>query len=281
MAQNKVAQFAGGQDVFGDNGECYCYEAPIAGGHVVRPFFNYGGEEGLGPPLYVPNVHAEAPVKVYSDKALALRKEIAELESRRSGLRAEAARAEEDARQIKDRLREIDALRYVDDILSGCITHFFAVADYGKARVLTRDEFISENDNRHDQGFKLLTLFGKTKGDLRWRLNQYSDGSGSYQETGYPFPSEEEAMTFAKEFTARKLLDPEVLGSEYRLANWIASAIDLGVEVPADLVARNRERKLERLRTAAENKRQEWEGANAALREAEAVTAPEPTREEG
>jgi len=35
--------------------------------------------------------------------------------------------------------------------------------------------------DRYDKGFKLITLFGKDKNDLQWKINQYKDGSGSWK----------------------------------------------------------------------------------------------------
>lgn len=41
---------------------------------------------------------------------------------------------------------------------------------------------------------RLLTLYGMSKGNLEWKLNQYSDGSGNNATTVHPCCSYEEAI---------------------------------------------------------------------------------------
>ena len=59
--------------------------------------------------------------------------------------------------------------------LNGEITHL--VIDQYKYSIETLVDAVSPND-RYDDDIKLITLFGRSKGDLEFRINGYSDGSG-------------------------------------------------------------------------------------------------------
>jgi hypothetical protein len=94
------------------------------------------------------------------------------------------------------------ALNRIEDFIDKKITHL-AVFGYGAPKVATFDEAMRDFEyGRFSNDIKLLCLFGKSNGDLEWRVNQYYDGSGSWKEV-IPCQSEAEALTAVKEHTEK------------------------------------------------------------------------------
>ena len=90
-----------------------------------------------------------------------------------------------------------DALKRVLDFVNGGITHIVTIGWSGKPIIHTRAEYFKHDDYGRD--VKLLTLYGKSNGDITWKLNQYSDGSGCDYEV-YCFKSEDDARKFCQEY---------------------------------------------------------------------------------
>jgi len=72
-------------------------------------------------------------------------------------------------------------------------------------------------------GIKLVSLFGKSNGDLEYRLNTYSDGSGGWT-TIHPFRTYEEAFEKFTEILKNKSISDEV----------IKQAEECGIELDPD-----------------------------------------------
>ena len=86
---------------------------------------------------------------------------------------------------------------------------------------------------------KLLSLFGRTNGDLTWQLHRYFDGS-SHRKVVIPARSEEEAKGHLRE-KMREFVDRAAAGNR-KLDDgaWFSTkhleiAEELGVHVPEDL----------------------------------------------
>lgn len=100
------------------------------------------------------------------------------------------------------------------------------VVSYGRVTLKTKDEaLIDANGQRYEKELKLVTLFGDTKGNLEFRINQYMDGSGSYCEC-YPCLSREEA-----DQTVQLIFNAAFAGDDYH-EQFAESAKSLGIEVP-------------------------------------------------
>lgn len=171
----------------------------------------YDDDEGLEPiidedhPFLVERVYDSPPTQRTSEDLARLEQEMAKLRAERTTLLAQqrASQAEYDA--IRLRCAGIEQLRGVFDYIDGKITHYVltgwdeavSVVPFGD----TKAEYARERD-----GKKLLVLFGDSKRNLSWKLNQYSDGSGQYSVV-YPATSEEEAKTIARRVLSEKLQD--------------------------------------------------------------------------
>lgn len=87
-------------------------------------------------------------------------------------------------------------------------TKWIAVTIYSEWHVVEfNDESVSDLLNRYEglrygsekrfDSMRLLSLYGKTGGDLTFKINEYSDGSGSDREVSF-FKTKEEALSFVQ-----------------------------------------------------------------------------------
>lgn len=103
----------------------------------------------------------------------------------------------------KKKFAQYEKLKRLEDFIDGKITHAVVVdINYSSWGVITIKElgaalYENDEDRRYNRPTKLVTLFGKSNGDLQWQVNQYSCGSGSSQEI-IPCESREEAMEEAQ-----------------------------------------------------------------------------------
>lgn len=78
------------------------------------------------------------------------------------------------------------------DFISGDVK-YLVTESYGSIDIEEfNDTIVSKDGNRFDS-IKLLSVFGRTDGDLAYKVNQYNDGSGSWK-TIYPCKTKEEAL---------------------------------------------------------------------------------------
>lgn len=176
------------------------------------------------PPVEVQNKEIQKLEEVISNK----RKELAELE-------VKIITTKKDHTALLANLKKTDALQYIDDIIEGRITHIVEVS-FRSVRIHEFDEFIRTR-YRHDKGLRLLSLYGASKGDLQFKVNEYTDGSGSDTEV-YPAPSKEIADALAKKLLIDIVKDTEKQitekGSSYIGADMLKSMTDLGI--PSDII---------------------------------------------
>jgi len=234
-----ASTFAKGDTVFLSDGQEVEYIAGSVGEHVVRPILNdVDDEPHYGRPFTVYEVFVEAPVAKYDERIAKLRAEVEELEAKAKAARTASQDFERGERERRERLRTHDSLQRLDDLLAGRITHA-VVAEYCGASIQTFDEvLVYRRDNGREEGLKLLTLFGKSGGDLTWGVNRYYDGSGSNQ-TIYPACSYEEALEiWTRLWDAAMAEFRTKTGYMHGLNYWIEAGKKVGVELPADVAER-------------------------------------------
>lgn len=207
-----VTSAAPGTIVYDRAGHEAKYVVPLPGGdHLVRPgvtYYSDGPEQNedisyegvaewyevfLKPPVEALNAEVAALNAVLVD----LRKTIRVVTEERRVLDTQMA-----AR--KDHIKQHEQLAQLDDYIAGKITHF-VIKDMGydgehcRAIAIRPFDQAMKTEERWDRsgGLKLLTLFGKSKGDLTWRINRYSDGSGSHHDEAIPCTSLEQARAVA------------------------------------------------------------------------------------
>lgn len=276
-------KFQAGQTVFDEHGAEYEYVSALDSGHVVRQKFeaNRDGDDDeveswLGAPTVLHRVlptHDAAKAKI-SAKLADIQRSIEKENERLSQLREETHVMRREKEQI-DKQRKADyakhtALSRIDDFIAGKITHF-VTENYEGVFLESLAAGLASTD-KYDRDLKLLSLYGDSNGDLQWKINRYSDGSGGFNKDVYPFCSEEEALAFARKLVSDELADMvagkcPMNGAGVPAALHIAvnSASRFGVEVPQQLLDAKRAADLKHAEAVVAKAQEELNKAIAAL----------------
>ncbi|WP_105430179.1 hypothetical protein [Neorhizobium sp. T6_25] len=223
--------------------------------------------EDVGPSKLVDKIFQAAPVAVIDERFIAAQTKLSDIENQYQARFAEIVKAE---RQIKDRLAKLkkyEGLDRLEDFIDGNITHLVLVDEDYKIVGLER---LDEMEYGRKRGMKLVTLFGASGGDLVWRVNQYSDGSGSGSWEIIPCASEEEAVAKRAERILRDVQDSFAAFAPdrpYWLLRRVEKAIEFDITVPDSIMARYKECKKLELATAEANARKAVADAQAKLDE--------------
>lgn len=121
---------------------------------------------------------------------LGLRNEIAERRKELEGVLQEAA-------ERMAKLKQHKGLERLEDFVAGRITHYVKYS-YGPPEIIRFEDATTDDASGRVNKLKLLTLFGRTNGNLEWGLNRWSDGSGC-SSTVIPCTSYLESVGVAKE----------------------------------------------------------------------------------
>lgn len=199
----------------------------------------YEDEEGCEPryakPFYVDAVYDfEYFQKEHPDVVLR-RQQIAELNEKLIALRAEIQAAEKSRPAILARLKQIPALEALEDVIEDRITHFVH-EDYCHTTVVDRSMLDYKENGRdcHPKKFRLLSLYGSSRGDLEFNIHEYCDGSGNSRYQVWPFKSREAAVSFAH----LRLLDRLADTTSNRDPKYLLDSFEkCGIDAPAELVA--------------------------------------------
>lgn len=189
-------------------------------------------------------LYTKPPVEVVDEVIKVKQAELETLRKEHLDLTFRATSAE---KEVKDRLAKLAKYRGLENIeafLEGKVTHVVSI-DYGGAHIKTFEELATYYEergyNKHPAGVKLITLFGDSKGDLEWRINDYRDGSGSSR-TMYPCAGHEDAVAKRNEILTDALTSAVAAPKDYQYRNkGIARAVEnmlaAGLPVPEDAAA--------------------------------------------
>ncbi|MES2910575.1 MAG: hypothetical protein V4718_04255 [Pseudomonadota bacterium] len=240
-----------GDTVFSEDGRQAEYVAFREEGHIVMPMYREDDDEFAsapwpGEPAFWHEVFAKAPIPVVDkdvEEATAelvrVNSQVAEAYAQLELMRKERAEFARDQRAIRDRLKENEGLRNIDAFLTGEITHF--VRSENVPIIETADEALVRGSDRGRKEIRLLGLFGDSdKGDLRWKVCTYGDGSGGSMTEVIPCLSLEEARDRAAALLVG-LTFPRLRSgalSDYHGQDAVKLAGELGVAVPEDIAAK-------------------------------------------
>lgn len=226
----------------------------------------------LDHPRVVDRVFDTAPVEIYDKRVASLLDELGKLEERRNALRTEISTSE---RQHKDRIQKLakfQPLQRIEDFLDGKITHYVISEGYHRDEdghyqlKISTPQQEKSGDECHSRELKLLTLYGKSDRSVEWKLNYYSDGSGSSSHFCWPCTSIEEAKALAArlfEEACRKIL---ANNNQARYANYLLqSACAIGVTPPEWVAASSKKASLEYAQREVAEAQRALEAANARL----------------
>jgi hypothetical protein len=170
--------------------------------------------------------------------------EIAKQQELLKSIRAEVAAARADLqefareeKQRQERLTRHEQLTHLVDWIDGKITHL-AVSKYDGWYIseVGGEDSSADESRRGSKVLKLLTLWGKSDGNLNWRLSQYSDGSGIADNEVIPCASYDDALEEIK-----KRIDQEVEvwraeGKSSLLARAHSTADRYNIPLPDDVL---------------------------------------------
>lgn len=183
---------------------------------------NYNTFSGL---YAVDYIYDTAPVKLYSKDIVDLNNSISKLKDEERDIKNRISSLNEKEKYVLDKLKNFDKLQYLLDFIDGKITHYVFIR-WGNIEIVEYKNSMS--DYSHDM--KLLSLFGNTKGDIAWRLNQYSDGSGCNTEV-IPCLSYEMALE-----EAQKVVDKFVAEKTNYRKDIIESAKKYNLSIPEEYI---------------------------------------------
>jgi hypothetical protein len=217
--------FSTGDTVYLESGERALFVCAHGQGFIVEPLYGEDEEEFPDGVKSADRVYAEPPVAKKSEDIIRLDAKIDEKRNELHALQAEVRAAQKEQGELRKRLSVHAALARVDDWLAGRMTHFVKISEYERIEPVTKAELLKEEDRSSD--LRLVCLFGKTDGNLQWRVNRWRDGSGSWTDI-LPFANYEDAFTFCAAEIPKRL---ETADDGYRRDNLVESARKLGLAI--------------------------------------------------
>jgi hypothetical protein len=240
MNENQFNPIKSGSTVYNRKGEVGSYISETPEGHLVRPAYIenlYGDEvveEFVGLALW-PEIFTEAPVAKLNEEVARLNKEIDAKLAALLVLQSSAANHEKENRARLEKLKKYNGLEKLEEMLDDKITHF-VIERYGDIFIQSKEEAL-KSDSPWNVEKKMLCLFGDSKGDLTWQLNDYRDGSGSWVRV-YPEMSMENALATAKKRWDVLVAQWRAKGVESNRGRILDIAKRFKWEAPPDLIER-------------------------------------------
>lgn len=207
-----------------DGTEVVVIEKTEKGSYLVEPYYTYidllGEEVGVsrsGRLEIVNEVFESPPVRKVDESITHKTKILQEIEKSIIEKRKELKDLEKSTEDKLNKFKKHKALKNLEDFIEGNIKYLCIVRTcYGFSFDI--QEYIGSEHNplydfRTQGDLKLLTLFGKSNGDLQWKINQYTDGSGVYHEV-FLCKSKEEAVETVKVIIEEKLSKETTLSDD-------------------------------------------------------------------
>ena len=194
------------------NGDEIVVIEKIKSGFLVAYIAEDGRDEYIDDenPIIVKHVFDRPPTMKHDEIIDTLRSTILQLRKDKQELESSIATIDDENKERIKKYKQYKQLENLDDFLDGKITHYVHLS--WNLKIVERD-----NDKDVDNDSRLLTLFGNSKGDLCWRLNQYSDGSGCNEHV-VPCTSYEDALSVMQTHIALSVKDKRPDGSIIRAA---------------------------------------------------------------
>jgi hypothetical protein len=277
-------KFEPGQKVYSEAGDIGEYVSQLPeGAHVVRQLFESDFEDEDREPSFARRVGAletwrrcfNEPPRALVDAIVAeklaaaqkLRVEIHDLE-------AQARKLKQDEKQTKERLAEIEALRHLDDLFAGRITHYAirTGGTRGHWGVYPHEHAMQLGSDRYDP--RRLTLYCRDAKAAAWTFYGGRDSPGEL--SCFPYNSESAARAKVQEMITAELAEQVREFSSYYAVDIVKNALHYGVEVPAEITRKLLAEKTSHARHDVAMAEVQLSKAVAAL---QLLTAPSPAGE--
>lgn len=174
-------------------------------------------------PYVVDKVYDAVPKEKLNAEVAAIQERIKELSAERNNLSGDVRDLEAQMATRKKAIQQHEQLKFLEDYIAGKITHYVEVCGYDTPKIVEFSKEFCNASNQYDRprALKLLTLFGDSQGNLSWRLNRYSDGSGSGGTDVFPARSMEEAVEFIKDYITKQAAE-----TVERPRDWVVSTAE-------------------------------------------------------
>lgn len=173
---------------------------------IVQEIFvtKEGDEIPSGERFTTKSLH-DSPVESYANREKSrINSEIAKLQLEAENALREVKKLREERKFNQALLSEIKKItagiskldaKFLADALSGNVKYAVNASYYSVEEPVLFDSLIKQSDRYDFESLKLMTVFGRSNGDLTYKINQYSDGSGSSNE--YFFARDESELSAA------------------------------------------------------------------------------------
>lgn len=184
------------ETVYLRDGSSVILHEELSKGFVIEKICLYHGWEGeeveepSGIKEVVDSVFKKPPSPVFSKQIEQARKtletincDISESRKENSGIQSEVRSAKKEYSELLSTLKKVPVLKNIERIMNEDVVYFAYLTGWRNKYSIKKinDTYCDEGDS-YDRGMKLLSLFGDSKGDFSYRLHQYKDGSGNYEE---------------------------------------------------------------------------------------------------
>lgn len=259
------------QDCYDEHGHCFIFMEAIASGAVVRQVFEgYQGDScHVGEPVvFTKALFAEEVTPKLSASVAKLQSEATELREELGKLKQERLEAQRIEQGMFKTLKNHAAVRDLVEFINGGFK-YLAYRHCSGWRIQPIEDAVKDDSERGRPSMRLLSLYGQSKGDMSWRLHQYSDGSGNSYSDAQPTRTLEDAQEFVKQ---RLLLEVKesteqyfVKGDMLHLAEKLRDQmVGFGIDVPPHIAeladaykASSKTKNIERLESEIAKKQDE------------------------
>lgn len=259
-----------GDIVYSATGRAAEYIAYNNGMHIVRSLYGHEDHEieyGDVEEWQKCFLNADTACEKLETRVADLDSEIHKKRQELNSIQSQIYEANKDEKERISRLKQHEALAYIDDYLDGQITHYVAEHDYYGTYAILPFDAHEEDYGRGSTKFRMLSLVPtKNWQSIAWVLSGYHDGGGSSVRV-WPCKSEAEATVKAKELLQIKLdaeLEREPSKRRYQ-KELFECCKTFGVAVPNQLTEDLHQQDLERKQIAIEKAKTEVEKLTAEI----------------
>lgn len=169
---------------FLENGERVIIIDELKSGFLIERYMGYQdweceyNERPSGVSEFAEKVYKTEPVSIYSESVVKAKENLSDINGQISEKRVELKLVSDEIKSIEEMCKNNKALNHIFDFINGDFEYFAFPDCYNGDYIRSKNSTLSDEGERYDRDTKLLTLYGRAKGDLQWCLNRYSDGSG-------------------------------------------------------------------------------------------------------
>lgn len=252
------------QIIYSRSGARAKFIAEVDGEFFVRPEIEIQGWEGeidtdWGDAVTWYEIFPKAPSEVLDEEIIQKEKEIEDLVNKARKIHQKLTEGETLMRDQKAKFARYEALKYLEDFIDGKITHYVKIIKnysdvINNLIIIESNKAYDEDDARYHRPTvkALVTLQGKTNGDLNWQLHRYH--YDSVQCEIIPCKSYEEAVAEAGKVFNKFCDEFQKSEKKHINSNLVKCVRDLGLVIPdyieAYLVEEANKEKLAKLESA-------------------------------